>query len=110
MKHAAVLAMGAAVGALCLDTGWASRLPPAGPMRPGGVALAGAPAPVRVVAGRWGLPAYRVAPPVTRSDSSKAAVFTIRYLNAGDVNYFGDVCVGWPDASKAAFSSLSASA
>jgi len=28
---------------------------------------------------------------------------TIRYLNAGDVNVYGDVCVGWPENAKAAF-------
>jgi len=76
-----------------------------GPLRPEGVAMADAdaPQPVKVMVGEKGLPPYRVVPPANFAAKAKSATFTIQYLNAGEVNYFGDVCVGWPEEAKAAF-------
>jgi hypothetical protein len=42
-------------------------------------------------------------PPHALSKVAGAATFTIRYLNAGEVNGFGDTCIGWPEEAKAAF-------
>jgi hypothetical protein len=46
----------------------------------------------------------RIPPPASSLNKDvKAAAFTIRYLNAGEVNSFGDTCIGWPEEAKAAF-------
>lgn len=46
----------------------------------------------------------RIPPPAQAFGKAAAtATFTIRYLNAGEVNSFGDVCIGWPDEAKTAF-------
>ncbi|MBU1736356.1 MAG: VCBS repeat-containing protein [Verrucomicrobia bacterium] len=76
-----------------------------GPLRPEGMAMsdADAPQPVKVMVGEKGLPQYRVAPPANFATQPKTATFTIQYLNTGEVNYYGDVCVGWPEDAKAAF-------
>ena len=36
-------------------------------------------------------------PPHALSKAAKTATITIRYLNAGEVNSFGDTCIGWPE-------------
>jgi hypothetical protein len=47
----------------------------------------------------------RIPPPAhALGGSPKTATFTINYLNAGEVNSFGDTCIGWPEEAKAAFS------
>ncbi|MFA7158811.1 MAG: hypothetical protein WC299_05860 [Kiritimatiellia bacterium] len=46
----------------------------------------------------------RIPPPEALGGRQAAASFTIRYLNAGEVNGFGDTCIGWPEEAKAAFS------
>ncbi len=76
-----------------------------GPLRPEGMALAdaNAPQPVKVVVGRSDVPPFQVAPPANFAKQPKTATFTINYLNAGEVNYYGDVCIGWPEDAKAAF-------
>ncbi len=45
----------------------------------------------------------RVPPPSEAFSKATSATFTIRYLNAGEVNAFGDTCIGWPEEAKAAF-------
>lgn len=75
----------------------------AGPTRPEGVEAEYGLPPVQVMIGRNDLPPYYIAPPANFAEQPKTATFTIRYLNAGEVNYFGDVCVGWPEIAKASF-------
>lgn len=60
--------------------------------------------PVKVMVGRKGMPLFRIGPPANFAIRPKTATFTIEYLNAGEINYYGDVCVGWPEEAKAAFS------
>lgn len=76
-----------------------------GPLRPEGVALSDAnvPQPINVMLGEKGLPPYSVEPPANFAEIPKSASFPIQYLNAGEVNYFGDVCIGWPAEAQAAF-------
>ncbi len=74
-----------------------------GPLRPEGESLGVRLPPVKVMLGRQGLPPYRIAPPADLADRPQTAAFTIRYLNAGEQNAYGDVCVGWPAQAKAAF-------
>ncbi len=76
---------------------------PLGPLRPEGEPLSVRIPPIRVMLGRRGLPPYHIAPPATLADQPQTATFTIRYLNAGEQNVFGDVCIGWPAQAKAAF-------
>lgn len=42
-------------------------------------------------------------PPEALGKATATTSFTIRYLNAGEVNSFGDTCIGWPEEAKAAF-------
>ncbi len=84
-------------------------LPPAGAQTPTGPffskgdSLAHTPPPIVVRVGPRGDPPNRAAPPAGRGALPKAAAFHLRYLNAGEINYYGDVCVGWPAEAKAAF-------
>ena len=43
----------------------------------------------------------RIPPPAPVK--APGSTFTIHYLNAGEVNAFGDTCIGWPEEAKAAF-------
>lgn len=45
----------------------------------------------------------RIPPPQEAFGKAATASFTIHYLNAGEANAFGDVCIGWPEEAKAAF-------
>jgi len=104
MKTNAYLTCGFAVVA-CLFAQIVTGQTAMGPLLPEGVALAdaSAPQPVRVVVGRNDVPPYQVAPPTHFAKQPKTAAFTIQYLNAGEVNYYNDVCIGWPEEAKAAF-------
>ncbi|MFA5043395.1 MAG: hypothetical protein WC381_02195 [Kiritimatiellia bacterium] len=74
-----------------------------GPLRGVALADADAPQPVNVMVGRSDVPQFQIAPPANFVEQPKTATFTINYLNAGEVNYFGDVCIGWPAEAKTAF-------
>ena len=76
-----------------------------GPLQSKGVQSTVAVPPVTVRVGRSGMPAFRIAAPdaVLKGLQPKTATFTMQYLNTGEVNYYGDVCVGWPTEAKAAF-------
>jgi len=104
MKSHRFLAIGLAVLAFVFVQGAIGQTA-RGPLRPEGVAIgdANAPQPVKVMIGQKGLPPLYVAPPANFAAQPKSATFTIQYLNAGEVNYFGDVCVGWPAEAKEAF-------
>lgn len=41
--------------------------------------------------------------PANLAAMPKTVTVTINYLSAGETNYFGDVCVGWPANAQAAF-------
>lgn len=95
-----------AVGILVLAFGFALEMGAqtlSGPVRPEGVAAAYGLPPAQVMIGRKDVPPLRIAPPANFAEQPKTATFSIQYLNAGDVNYFGDVCVGWPEAAKTTF-------
>lgn len=105
MKHYGWLVVGCVAIALNFTLG-ANAQTARGPLLPlQGEALfdEDAPPPIDVMEGRSGMPPFRIAPPANFAEQPKTATFTIQYLNAGEVNYYGDVCVGWPDAAKAAF-------
>ena len=78
---------------------------------PEGVGMAIASPTLRVMVGKAGLPSFRIPPPASFVQQQKSvdqqqaasATFTIQYLNAGQTNYFGDVCVGFPTEVQGAF-------
>ncbi|MCA1808294.1 MAG: hypothetical protein LC725_02355 [Lentisphaerae bacterium] len=43
-------------------------------------------------------------PPTRDLARARTSNINIRYLEAGEINIFNDVCVGWPEDAKAAFS------
>lgn len=104
MKKYRVLTVGFVVFALIFVQGTIGQTA-MGPLRPEGVALSDAntPPPVKVMLGRNDVAPFRIAPPASFAAKPKTATFTINYLNAGETNYFDDVCVGWPEDAKAAF-------
>ena len=58
----------------------------------------------QVMLGKLGTQPFKVPAPVARKgQKSASATFTIQYLNTGDANAFGDVCVGWPADANVAF-------
>ncbi len=104
MKVKGCSAVGLVVGALIFAQGAIGQTAQ-GPLRPEGITLddASTPPPVKVMIGRNDVPQFKVAPPANFAKQPKTATFTISYLNAGEVNYYGDVCIGWPEDAKAAF-------
>ena len=104
MKKHSLLAVGFVVFAFICAQGAIGQTA-MGPLRPEGVALsnANAPQPVRVMAGRSDVPPFQVAPPASFAAKPKTATFTINYLNAGEVNYFGDTGITWRADAQAAF-------
>lgn len=67
-----------------------------GPLRPEGMAIVEVPLPAMVMVGRSGMPPFRIAAPAHLAAQPQTATFTIQYLNAGEVNFFGDTSIGWP--------------
>ena len=92
MKKHGLLTVGFVVFALIFAQGAIGQTA-MGPLRPEGVAMsdANAPQPVKVMIGRKDVPQFQIAPPASFAAQPKTATFTINYLDAGEVNYYGDV-------------------